>query len=37
MNYAMCNISLNEEKFRHFFYVLFVLLPYLDQEKWPLL
>ena len=31
-NYAMCFISMNEEKIRHFFGVLFVFLPYLGQE-----
>ena len=31
MNYAMFIISLNEEEIRHFFDILFVLLPYLDQ------
>ena len=31
----MCIISMNEEKIRYFFDVLFVLLSYLDQEKSP--
>ena len=32
----MCSISLNGEEIRHFFDVLFVLLPYLDQKIWHL-
>ena len=35
-NYAMCIQSLNEGSIRHFVDVLFVLLPYLDHDKWPL-
>ena len=31
----MSIISLNEEEIRHFFDVLFVLVPYFDQEKLP--
>ena len=31
----MCLISMNEEKTRHFFGVLFVFLPYLGQEILP--
>ena len=31
----MCLISMNEEKIRHFFGVLFVFLPYLGQKYRP--
>ena len=34
-NFVMCIISLNEENTRHYSDVLFLLLPYLDQEKSP--